>query len=58
VVRTSVLDERCEVRATARIGAEPTARLAKDDDVVLVGRESRVAGEVAAGARLEPGSDA
>jgi glucose-1-phosphate adenylyltransferase len=58
VVRTTVLDQRCEVAATARIGAEPSARLAKDDDLVLVGRESRVTGEVAAGARLEPGSDA
>jgi glucose-1-phosphate adenylyltransferase len=56
VVRTSVLDERCEVAARARVGAEPSRRLAHDDDVVLVGRDSRVAGEVAAGARLEPGS--
>ncbi len=56
VVRTSVLDERCEVAARARVGAEPSARLARDADVVLVGRDSGVAGEVAAGARLEPGS--
>ncbi len=56
VVRTSVLDERCEVAARARVGAESSARLARDEDVVLVGRDSRVAGEVAAGARLEPGS--
>lgn len=56
VVRTSVLDERCEVAARARVGADPSARLARDEDVVLVGRDSRVAGEVAAGARLEPGS--
>lgn len=56
VVRTSVLDERCEVAARARVGAEPSARLARDEDVVLVGRDSRVAGDVAAGARLEPGS--
>jgi len=56
VVRTSVLDERCEVAARARVGAEPSARLARDEDVVLVGRDSRVAGEVGAGARLEPGS--
>ena len=57
VVRTTVLDERCEVAARARVGAEPTRRLAHDDDVVLVGRDSTVAGAVAAGARLEPGSD-
>jgi glucose-1-phosphate adenylyltransferase len=56
VVRTSVLDERCEVAPRARVGSEPSARLARDDDLVLVGRDSRVEGEVAAGARLEPGS--
>ncbi|RYB95484.1 glucose-1-phosphate adenylyltransferase [Nocardioides oleivorans] len=56
VVRTSVLDERCEVAPRARVGAEPSRRLAVDDDVTLVGRGSRVAGEVGAGARLEPGS--
>lgn len=56
VVRTSVLDERCEVAARARVGAESSARLARDEDVVLVGRDSGVAGHVAAGARLEPGS--
>jgi glucose-1-phosphate adenylyltransferase len=58
VVRTSVLDERCEVVARSRVGAEPSRRLADDDDLVLVGRDSTVSGEVAAGARLEPGSDA
>ncbi len=55
-VRTAVLDERCEVAPRARVGAEPSSRLAHDEDVVLAGRESRLAGEVAAGARLEPGS--
>ena len=56
VVRTAVLDERCEVAPRARVGAEPTRRLAHDDDLVLVGRDSRLEGEVGAGARLEPGS--
>lgn len=56
VVRTAVLDERTEVTVRARVGADPSARLARDEDVVLVGRDSRVSGEVAAGARLEPGS--
>ncbi|PKH44136.1 glucose-1-phosphate adenylyltransferase family protein [Nocardioides alpinus] len=56
VVRTTVLDERSSVAARARVGAEPTARLARDEDVVLVGRDSVVTGRVAAGARLEPGS--
>ncbi|HXH77943.1 glucose-1-phosphate adenylyltransferase family protein [Nocardioides sp.] len=57
VVHTAVVDERCEVLAGARLGARPTARLARDEDIVLVGRDSRVGGEVAAGARLEPGTD-
>ncbi|WP_374456544.1 glucose-1-phosphate adenylyltransferase family protein [Nocardioides sp.] len=58
VVRTAVLDERCEVGAGTRVGGEPSGRLARDEDVVLVGRDSRVVSDVAAGARLEPGSDA
>lgn len=58
VVRTAVLDERCEVSGRARVGAEPTRRLAHDDDMVLVGRDSTVTADVAAGGRLEPGSDA
>ncbi|QIK76912.1 glucose-1-phosphate adenylyltransferase family protein [Nocardioides piscis] len=57
VVHTSVLDERCEVLPGARVGAAPTARIARDDDLVLVGRDSRVAGALAAGARLEPGTE-
>jgi glucose-1-phosphate adenylyltransferase len=56
VVRTSVLDERCDVGPRSRVGAEPSRRLAHDDDLVLVGRDSRVDGQIAAGARLEPGS--
>jgi glucose-1-phosphate adenylyltransferase len=58
VVRTTVLDERCEVGERARVGGEPARRLARDEDVVLVGRDSRIRADVAAGARLEPGSDA
>lgn len=56
-VRTSVVDERCEVREGARVGAEPSGRVARGEDMVLVGRDSRVGGEVPAGGRLEPGSD-
>ena len=56
VVRTTVLDERSEVAARARVGSDPAARLARDEDLVLVGRDSVVAGQLAAGARLEPGS--
>jgi glucose-1-phosphate adenylyltransferase len=56
VVRTAVLDERCEVLARSRVGGKPSRRVADDDDLVLVGRDSRVSGAVDAGARLEPGS--
>jgi glucose-1-phosphate adenylyltransferase len=56
VVRTAVLDERSEVLARSRVGAEPSRRMAHDDDLVLVGRDSRVSGTVDAGARLEAGS--
>ena len=56
VVRTAVLDERSEVLARSRVGGEPSRRVAHDDDLVLVGRDSRVSGTVAAGARVEPGS--
>lgn len=55
-VRTSILDERCELRAGARVGATPTARLARDEDIVLLGQDCVVDAEVPAGARLEPGS--
>ena len=58
VVRTTVLDERCVVGERALVGGEPAGRLARDEDVVLVGRDSRIDADVAAGARLEPGSDA
>ena len=55
-VRTAVVDERCEVRRGARVGSEPTGRVARDEELVLVGRDSRVDGEVPAGGRVEPGS--
>ena len=56
VVRTSVLDERCEVGGGARVGAEPSARLARDEDLVLAGRDCRIGGEVGPGSRMEPGA--
>jgi glucose-1-phosphate adenylyltransferase len=40
----------------ARVGETTTARVARDEHVVLVGRDSRVGGVVPAGARLEPGT--
>src|SRR4051794_30015354 len=42
VVQTAIVDEACEVRRTARVGGVPAARLARDDDLVLVGRGSVV----------------
>jgi glucose-1-phosphate adenylyltransferase len=56
VVQTAIVDEGSEVRRTARIGAVPTARLARNEDLVLVGRGSVVESPVQAGARLEPGT--
>ena len=56
VVQTAVVDERSEIRRTARVGAVPAARLARDEDIVLVGRGSVVESPVDAGARLEPGT--
>ena len=56
VVQTAIVDERSELRRTARVGAVPAARLARDEDIVLVGRDSVVDGPVEPGARLEPGT--
>jgi glucose-1-phosphate adenylyltransferase len=56
VVQTAIVDEHTEVRRTARVGAVPAARLARDEDIVLVGRGSVVESPVDAGARLEPGT--
>ena len=55
-VQTAVVDEHCEIRRTARVGAVPAAQLARDEDLVLVGRGSVVESPVEAGARLEPGT--
>ncbi len=56
VVQTSIVDEGCQIRGTARVGAVPAARLARDEDLVIVGRDSVVESPVRAGARLEPGT--
>jgi len=57
-VQTSIVDEGSEIRGTARVGAVPTARVARDEDIVLVGSGSVVESPVAAGGRLEPGTTA
>jgi glucose-1-phosphate adenylyltransferase len=58
VVQTAIVDEDSELRRTARVGNVPAARLARDEDIVLVGRGSQVESLVAAGSRLEPGTTA
>jgi glucose-1-phosphate adenylyltransferase len=58
VVQTAIVDEDTDVRRGARIGAVPSGRLARDEEIVLVGRGSSVDSVVDAGARLEPGTTA
>jgi glucose-1-phosphate adenylyltransferase len=58
VVQTAIVDERTELRRTARVGAVPSSRLARDEDLVLVGRDCVVDAPVPSGARLEPGTTA
>ena len=56
VVHTAIVDDDCRIGPGARVGAEPSTRRARDEDVVLVGAGSQVDGVVAAGGRLEPGT--
>lgn len=58
VVQTAIVDERSELRRTAAVGAAPTSRRVRDDDIVLVGRDCVVDAPVSPGARLEPGTTA
>jgi glucose-1-phosphate adenylyltransferase len=59
-VHTSIVDERSVVGRDATVGALPEARIAKDEDVALVGRDSTIGNDagIPAGARLEPGTTA
>lgn len=56
-VATSVVDAGCEIGADARVGRLAGDDLT-DDDIALVGRDSRVGDgvDLPAGARLEPGT--
>jgi glucose-1-phosphate adenylyltransferase len=56
VVQTAVVDTGSRIEGSARIGAVPRARVARDDDIVLVGLGSTVDAPVSPGARLEPGT--
>jgi glucose-1-phosphate adenylyltransferase len=59
-VSTSIVDERCVIGRDAVVGAMSSLRVARDEEIVLVGRDSQVGDDVgvAAGARLEPGTTA
>jgi glucose-1-phosphate adenylyltransferase len=58
VVHTAVIDEGCMVGSKARIGAAPSRRQARDEEIVLVGTGSTVDSAIEPGARLEPGTTA
>jgi glucose-1-phosphate adenylyltransferase len=59
-VTTAVVDDRCHIGREATVGSMPSSRLARDEELVLVGRDSDIGADagVHAGARLEPGSSA
>ncbi len=57
-VTTTVADDGSRFGRGCEVGALPSSRVARDEEVTLVGRDSRVAArtKVPAGARLEPGT--
>ena len=57
-VTTTVADERTTFARDSVVGELPTSRVARDDEVTLVGRDTIVGRgqHVAPGARLEPGT--
>lgn len=59
-VTTSIVDERCRIGREATVGAMPSTRVARDEEIVLVGQDSTIGADVgiSAGARLEPGTSA
>ncbi|WP_284303694.1 hypothetical protein [Mobilicoccus caccae] len=59
-VGTAIVDHQVEIERDARIGVETGDRLPAEEDVSLVGRQSRVGRGVVidSGARLEPGTTA
>jgi glucose-1-phosphate adenylyltransferase len=59
-VNTSIIDARCTVGRDAVVGAMSSNRVARDEEIVLMGRDSTVAADVGvpAGARMEPGTTA
>jgi glucose-1-phosphate adenylyltransferase len=57
-VQTAIVDSDCVVEAGGRLGERPASRRARDEEIVMVGRDSTVHGTIPAGARLEPGTRA
>ena len=59
-VRTSIVDDGCRIGRGARVGQRAAATRLHEQDIAILGRDTTVAAssEVAAGARLEPGSSA
>ncbi len=59
-VFTTIADDRSSFGPRCVVGELPTSRVARDDEVTLVGRDSVVGRrrQVSAGARLEPGTTA
>ena len=59
-VNTSIVDERCHIGRDAVVGAMASKRVARDEEIVIMGRDSRIGADVgvSAGSRLEPGTTA
>ena len=59
-VNTSIVDERCTIGRDAVVGAMSSNRVARDEEIVLMGRDSTVGDDVGvpAGSRMEPGTTA
>src|SRR3954452_24526305 len=52
----SIVDERCVVRAGVSVGGEQARGTERPDEITILGRDSSVGADLAAGARLEPGT--
>ena len=59
-VNTSIVDVRCRIGRDAVVGAMSNNRVARDEEIVLMGQDSEVGTDVGvpAGARMEPGTTA
>jgi glucose-1-phosphate adenylyltransferase len=59
-ITTSIVDDRCSIGRESVVGAMSSNRVARDEEIVLMGRDSVVGADVGvpAGARLEPGTSA